>query len=247
MVVIVEPPDALIAGTAGGFRRFGGTGGAERREGLLPEVLEGDETKTSTIWPSDEGLAIGSPFSKEDGDGAGRDDDVEILISGEGCFGFPLCICDECVGEGIGGRLCIVAATDTRLIVLLLCARSSALMTNLFLEEFEFDGWFADEDEDVDLRFSTLRLVLRSDFCRVGGLCGGDSGIKSLLDADVMLSAPGLATRLKLVGVVAVDSADSLALRSETHHSPARQRSTRRFVVGSMSRMEEFPTSDSSV
>ncbi len=44
MVVIVEPP-----GTAGGLRRFGGTGGAERRDGLVVTALVGDETSTSTI------------------------------------------------------------------------------------------------------------------------------------------------------------------------------------------------------
>ncbi len=184
-------------------------------------------------------------YSTAEGDDTGRDDDVEILISGEGCLGFPL-LYDACVGDGIGGRLCEDAATETRLIELLLCARSSALMTSLFLDACA--EWCAEvEDDEGDFKFSTLRLALSDRCCFDGCLCGGDSGMKSLLDADAMLSAPGLATRLIAVGVVAVDSVDSLDFRSETHHSPARQRSTSRCVVASMSRMEEFPMSDSSV
>lgn len=240
------------AGIAGGFLRFAGGGGAARLCGFEPIVEEEEEDNTE---PGESGGSIGE--RGEDGRAmrsvmtidacaAGADVGVSSFRSRVVSVENAAVVASASIEPARWRNFCVfavVTAVTMRGRLVVLSALGWRRLSKWPWPWPPRDVFWSDgrRGKPMSSRFSALRLAAlflpRMEFersCRDDASASTLGGIDTA-EAEVADSA-GLVTRLGMS-----------VLRNCTHHSPERQRWTRRFVVGSMSQMGSFSMRDSSV
>lgn len=255
-------PPAVRTGTAGGFRRFGGGAGAILRWVVVDLVCNADDEEED------------SPETGESGRSPG-DVGETMQICGVVPESTGSCVSATVSGRTWCRRSCVdndakvdvVASTSTEPVrsrrlppedVLAVAAATRGRLVALSLLDCRRPSMCPDRplgccnvprglDEPTISRFSALRLAFaclpRTDPGR--SRCGGAAW--ALLSGAEETERPGLLTRRpKSSDPLSWRTGPRFDLRNWTHHSPERQRVTRRLVVGSTSRMDSFSTSNSS-
>lgn len=257
MIVV---PSFVRVGIAGGFLRRGGGAGAGLRD-REPGELGRDAALCSedSLSADDTDMGESGRFWSAAGGPVGENGDETTTISGGSCVrgdvgsimaiefeGSPASSDPARSFSRLRDRLAgteVAAATLGRLIELSLLPIRTASRSRSFVGAVT-----------VERRFSTLLLVF-SDF----GLLASDTASKALLAlacTPIGEPMPAIAsgTELRSESVLLtlcvpkeseVAWRGGLILRNWTHQSPERQRSTRRFVVGSTSRIFSCSMSDS--